>query len=919
MGADSPLVALADRELATLALIADGLSNEAIAGRLHVSVRTVEAVCATIFRKLDLAEQPETNRRVRAAVLYVNHAGDIPDELTIPHRWTSFVGRGNELDDLGHLLENHRWLTVIGPGGSGKTSLAIALAAGHLRARGRARFVDLVPVRTAGGVVDAVCDSFGVVARNGRVGLRRVRQLIGDDPLLLVIDNADPLREPVTAVIAELAPLSNLTTVVTSRSPLRSADEHVWVIPPLRIGEAAQLLRERASFALDDAAAAAICAAADGMPLAIELAAARIDSLGVDQVVARLGELPSLLALRGSTDRHASIASALELSYTGLDPDAQHAFRTLALLPGGFTLETARRCVDAADADVADVLEALVGASLVSFTGERYRMLEPVRQYGADLADDAERRRALRRFVTWAVEWAGHAGKHLTADLAQWSPLLQREDPNLSAAIDVACEEGWIDDALRLVGRLGYWWTSAHNATHLSHALRVLDSCDGREPPRRLGWALASTANLGLLVGRGDHDWEAMFGRAITLLEDSNDDAGLGAALFWHANHTGSLATLDHAITLADRAGNDFLLGWSLYRKATSALQQGRPINEQLSLLERAESVAQRSDLPAIQAASLMARAACYQLEPVAHRPSGITPRLRDMADEAEVSMRRSGALSPTTMIHELVFMQARLRLVDQDLDAAERFVVEAIGIGAICESRPILGEALVLAAALLERRGRDDDARRLVELSAELTTHPGNPQWDPLLPANTRGRLASSANAAVHPVVTDERFEAIEASALDLLRQHRSGRPLTRRARGRSESDVTRAGNFSEQPNGVIDKPETRDGDVAEAGLVRPRSVALRPGEVARSSVGVQRAVSAVHDDAVMTRRRRQLDELRALCLAGQVGRAVDLAFEHFASFGCDEAVIDLLDEATGGQSVPSDVRRRFVELRGG
>ena len=234
MGADSPLVGLADRELATLALIADGLSNEAIAGRLHVSVRTVEAVCATIFRKLDLAEQPETNRRVRAAVLYVNHARDIPDELTIPYRWTSFVGRGNELDDLGHLLENHRWLTIIGPGGSGKTSLAIALAAGHLRARGRVRFVDLVPVRTPDGVVDAVCDSFGVVARDGRVGLRRVRQLIGDDPLLLVIDNADPVREPVTVVIGELAPLSNLTTVVTSRSPLRSADEHVWVIPPLR-------------------------------------------------------------------------------------------------------------------------------------------------------------------------------------------------------------------------------------------------------------------------------------------------------------------------------------------------------------------------------------------------------------------------------------------------------------------------------------------------------------------------------------------------------------------------------------------------------------------------------------------------------------------------------------------------------------
>ncbi len=773
MGADTPLVGLADRELATLALIADGLSNEAIAGRLHISVRTVEAVCATIFRKLDLAEQAETNRRVRAAVLYVNHARDIPDELTIPHRWTTFVGRGNELDDLRHLLENHRWLTVIGPGGSGKTSLAIALAAGHQRARGRVRFVDLVPVHTPGGVIDAVCDSFGVVARNGRVALRRVRQLIGDDPLLLVIDNADPLRAPVTAVIGELAPLSNLTIVVTSRSPLRSADEHVWVIPPLRIGEAEQLLRQRATFALDDAAAAAICAAADGMPLAIELAAARIDALGVDQVVARLAELPSLLTLRDSTDRHASIASALELSYTGLDPDAQQAFRTLALLPGGFTLDAARRCVDVPDADrVADVLEALVGASLVSFTGERYRMLEPVRQYGADLADDAERRRASRRFVTWAVEWAGHAGKHVIVDLSHWSPLLQREDPNLTAAIDIACQEGWIDDALRLVGRLGFWWTAAHNATHLSLALRVLDGCDGRETPRPLGWALMATANLGLLVGRGDHDWEAMFERAITLLEDSNDVVGLGAALFWHAYHTGSSATLDRAITIAEQTGNDVVLGWSLYRKATGASQQGRPIDEQLSLLQRAESVAQRSDLPAVRAAALMGRAACYQLEPVTARPRGEPPRLRDMADEAEAIMRQSGGFSPTTMIHELVFMQARLRLADQDVGAAERHVVEAIGIGAICESRPILGEALVLGAALSELRGRDDDARRLVELSAELTAHPGSSQWDPLLPANTRRRLAGPTTDALHPLVTDDRFEAIEAEALDLLRR---------------------------------------------------------------------------------------------------------------------------------------------------
>jgi hypothetical protein len=231
------------------------------------------------------------------------------------------------------------------------------------------------------------------------------------------------------------------------------------------------------------------------------------------------------------------------------------------------------------------------------------------------------------------------------------------------------------------------------------------------------------------------------------------------------------LANLDRAITIAEQSGNDYLLGWSLYHTATSALQQGRPINEQLPLLERAESVARRSGLSALRAASLMGRAACYQLEPVTQRPRSSAPGLRDMVDEADTIMRQSGEFNPTTLIHELVFLQARLRLVDQDLDAAERSVVEAIGIGAICESRPILGEALALGAALLELRGRDDNARRLIELRAELTTQPRNPQWNPLLPANTRRRLAGPATDAVHPFVTDERFEAIEAEALALVR----------------------------------------------------------------------------------------------------------------------------------------------------
>ena len=152
------------------------------------------------------------------------------------------------------------------------------------------------------------------------------------------------------------------------------------------------------------------------------------------------------------------------------------------------------------------------------------------------------------------------------------------------------------------------------------------------------------------------------------------------------------------------------------------------------------------------------------------------------MADEAEAIMRQDGGFGPTEMLHELVFMQARLRLVDGDLDAAERYVVEAIDIGAICESRPILGEALVLGAALVELRGRDDDARRLVELSVELTTQPGNPQWHPLLPPNTRAELAGAATDALHPVLTERPVRGHRDRSSRPSPTNGPGRTLTRR-----------------------------------------------------------------------------------------------------------------------------------------
>jgi predicted ATPase/DNA-binding CsgD family transcriptional regulator len=577
----SLLSALSDRELEVLALVADGLSNDAVAGRLMVSVKTVEATTAAVFRKLGLVESTESNRRVQAAVMYVRHAPGLQGTASLPARSTTFVGRRAELVELQRLISQHRCLTIGGPGGGGKTSLALAAARDWIASGGTARFVDLVRVQRPELVADEVIAAFGVVAKNHEIGLRRVRARVGGDPFLVVLDNADDVTAATSTVVGELLRCPDLRVVVTSRSPIWATDEHLWIAPPMTLVDSDELLRSRCTTPLSMAASRSICMSLDGLPLAIELVAARLATLGADHVIDSIEQnLPDLLAVAGG-GRHAGLRRALEPSFVALDTPTANALRYLVHLPGGFDLATADALLIAPvgpepRARIAAV-EALVRTSFVAFDGRRHRMLEPIRQYVRATPGGTDTRDIAAAYARHWDDWSHSvsAGVH-AAEPALWYARLHAETANVEAALELLLLNGQVETALRIVARLGYPWSVSGGSRPLGIALRTLDAsaaCNQRWRAR----ATASIASLGSLLASPARDWDAMLTEAIDLLRAEGDEANLAAAYYSLSRHRLSLDGIDDAIDLAHRSGSRWLHGWSLINKASLLTERRAP------------------------------------------------------------------------------------------------------------------------------------------------------------------------------------------------------------------------------------------------------------------------------------------------------------------------------------------------------
>ncbi|WP_031512731.1 AfsR/SARP family transcriptional regulator, partial [Streptomyces sp. NRRL F-5123] len=447
----------------------------------------------------------------------------------LPAQLTSFVGRGEELSALGEALARRRLVTLIGPGGAGKTRLAVQAAGRHPH---DACFVDLTGVTDGAEVPQAVLGALGLrdagllppAGHTGPTGAAtgtgaadlaaRIAAALADRPLLLVLDNCEHVVAEAAALAERLLGASpHLRILATSREALGITAETLCPVPTLALprpgsdrdqvlaSPAVRLFAERAAavspgfdLGADPATADTVlrlCTALDGLPLAIELAAARLRTLPVTEIAARLGALPSdtasyslgprpdvlfRLLSRGSRTaqpRQRTLRGVVEWSWELLPEDERAVLRRASVFAGGWTPAAAEAvCADGDSAagiepeDMLDLMAALVEKSLVVAQhtdgpgGVRYRMLESIRAYGAErLAEAGETERTHRAHAAYFLGFALAADPHLRgAGQLEWLRLLSDERDNLQAALHRTLDAGDIPGAMRLIAALSSYW-----------------------------------------------------------------------------------------------------------------------------------------------------------------------------------------------------------------------------------------------------------------------------------------------------------------------------------------------------------------------------------------------------------------------------------------------------------------------------
>ncbi|WP_344745869.1 BTAD domain-containing putative transcriptional regulator [Streptosporangium vulgare] len=446
-----------------------------------------------------------------------------PARPRLPVPLTRLIGRDTAVGAVKDLLATRRLVTIIGPGGTGKSRVALEVAREHRNGAGddgdRAGNSEDGPwLALLADVTDTELLPAAVGAAMGSAitsGIDHLAASIGDRETLLVLDNCEHLVDAV-APLAEtlLSRCPGLRLLTTSREPLAVTGETTWDLPPLDPdGAAVELFLER-SLAVrpgrhprhdEREPISRICRELDGLPLAIELAAAQTRVLSLEQIVSGLHDRFALLATgpRTAPERHRSLEAVIASSVRLLTPSERELLGCLSLFEGGFDLEAAERV--AGPPEVLHRLGGLVAKSLVTVDGaaapRRYRMLETIRQYALRALSDDERTRWARRHLAWAVELAETADRRLrTFDGELWLRRLRHEQANTRAALGHALTTGDGDSALRLAGALSWFWYrngDVHEGiVRLSEALdRAGDDHAGR------GHALVGRALLRYLAG----------------------------------------------------------------------------------------------------------------------------------------------------------------------------------------------------------------------------------------------------------------------------------------------------------------------------------------------------------------------------------------------------------------------------------
>jgi predicted ATPase/DNA-binding SARP family transcriptional activator len=472
----------------------------------------------------------------------------------LPVRLTPLVGRNTALGQVTHALAVSRLLTLTGPGGTGKTRLALAVAtamAGTSAAEGGqdVAWVDLAAGDDPKIVIPAIAGRLGVPEAVGEDPESAIAAHLGDRSLLVVLDNCEHLAAAVAAVTEYLlAECPALSILATSREPLGVEGERSWPVPPLDAADAVRLFEDRArlvapSFAVTDTnrdAVAALCERLDGLPLAIELAAARMRVLSVRQLTERMDDVFGVLTggARSAPARHQALRATLDWSHDLLSADERAIFRRLAVFSGGFTLAAAEQVAAFGDVEpghLLDLLTRLADKSLLRVDSERYHFLATIREYAQEwLIATGELDEARRGHLAYYTGFAEQAGPRVeraaAAELEGELDRLDLEQSNLRTASDFARQSGDAIAALRIAGQLGRY---AYLRGHYHEIREWMDLAVTASPSAPAG--LRARALLG--GGRLAHlqcDYEPAVRRldaALLLYRSLGDAAGTAACL----------------------------------------------------------------------------------------------------------------------------------------------------------------------------------------------------------------------------------------------------------------------------------------------------------------------------------------------------------------------------------------------------